>query len=44
MSDYDQVPFLLRPLMMVCVKYDGKYSRAWIQSIESVFSYKKDGF
>jgi hypothetical protein len=23
--------------MMVCVKYDGKYTRAWIKSIDSLF-------
>lgn len=34
-TDDFQAPILLRPLMMVCVKYDGKYSRAWIKSIES---------
>lgn len=34
-TDDFQAPALLRPLMMVCVRYDGKYSRAWIKSIES---------
>ena len=36
-TDNEQIPILIRPLMMVCVKYDGKYTRAWIKSIDSLF-------
>jgi hypothetical protein len=36
-TDYHQSPILIRPLMMVCVKYDGKYARAWIKSIDGLF-------
>jgi hypothetical protein len=35
-DDY-QSPILIRPLMMVCVKYDEKYARAWIKSIDGLF-------
>jgi len=37
-TDDDRCPLVIRPLMMVCVKYDGKYSRAWIQSIHSLLT------
>jgi hypothetical protein len=36
-TDYDKLPLLIRPLMMVCVKYNEKYTRAWIKSIDSWF-------
>lgn len=36
-TDDDQLLLLIRPFMMVCVKYDGKYTRAWIKSIDSWF-------
>ena len=37
MTDQDPAPILIRPFMTVCVKYDGRYTRAWIQSIDSLF-------
>ncbi len=36
-TDNDSLPLLIRPFMMVCVKYDEKYTRAWIKSIDSLF-------
>jgi hypothetical protein len=38
-TDYDQAPILIRPWMMVCVKYDGKYTRAWIKSIDGLLGF-----
>jgi len=40
-TDSDQSYVLIRPFMMVCVKYDGKYARAWIKSIESLLFSEK---
>ncbi len=36
-TDYHQSPLVIRPFMMVCVKYEEKYTRAWIKSIDSLF-------
>ncbi len=36
-TDEYQSPILIRPFMMVCVKYEGKYTRAWIKFIDSLF-------